>query len=105
MHLKSLTLSVVTSCFAFTVSAADFILPPGSSVADRSSPQLAAEWWQWAMSAPDEENPVTDTTGSNCATGQRGPVWFLAGGFGSSKVHRVCSIPAGKVLFFPVINM
>jgi hypothetical protein len=57
------------------------------------------------MSAPDEENPVSDLTGSHCAIGQRGPVWFLAGGFGSSKVHRVCSIPAGKALFFPVINM
>ena len=57
------------------------------------------------MLAPDEENPVNDLTGSNCAVGQRGAVWFLAGGFGSTKVRRVCTVPAGRALFFPVINM
>jgi len=57
------------------------------------------------MSASDEENPVSDLTGSNCSVGQRGTVWFLAGGFGSTKVRRVCTIPAGRTLFFPVINM
>jgi hypothetical protein len=40
----------------------------------------------------------------NCAVGQSGNVWFLAGGFGSSKIKRICSIPAGKYVFFPVVN-
>jgi len=50
-------------------------------------------------------NPVTDTTGQFCATGQKGAVWFLAGTFGvPSSVSRTCTVPAGQALFFPVIG-
>lgn len=69
------------------------------------SAQLAAQWWQWAMSFPRDRSPVADPTGDRCGLGQRGDVWFLAGGFGSSKISRTCKVPAGKTLFFPVINM
>ena len=57
------------------------------------------------MSSPDEINPVRDRDGAHCDTGQQGKVWFLAGGFGSSLIRRSCTIPAGKYIFFPVINM
>ncbi len=38
--------------------------------------------------------------------GQRGSVWFLAGFFlGSPEpIKRICSVPEGTTLFFPVIN-
>lgn len=62
-------------------------------------------WWQWAVSMPNEQSPVRDQTGSFCAVNQIGPVWFLAGGYGSSKITRKCSVPANKYIFFPVINM
>lgn len=104
MTLRTLALCIGIAA-PLTSYATDAVLPPGSSIAGRSPSQLAAQWWQWAMSAPDDENPVNDSTGAHCAVGQRGPVWFLAGGFGSSKVHRVCTIPPGRALFFPVINM
>lgn len=71
----------------------------------RSATDLSSDWWKWAMSSPDEINPVRDLSGIHCDTGQRGNVWFLAGGFGSSKIRRTCEIPAGKHIFFPVINM
>lgn len=89
----------------FVVSAADTLLPPGSGWEGRSGPQLAAEWWQWASAEPDETNPVQDLSGAQCAVGQRGTLWFLAGGFGSSLIQRTCTVPAGKALFFPIINM
>lgn len=76
-----------------------------SQMASPGTPQLSVEWWQWAMSAPEAESPVSDLTGVKCSAGQRGDTWFLAGGFGSSKIHRTCSVPAGKKLFFPLINM
>jgi len=57
------------------------------------------------MAEPRENNPVADQTGKLCATRQQGNVWFLAGGFGSSKISRRCEIPAGKSIFFPVVNM
>jgi hypothetical protein len=67
--------------------------------------ELTAQWWQWALSIPAAVNPLADTTGEFCMVGQRGPIWFLAGFFGSSvPVQRTCSVPEGVPLFFPVIN-
>jgi hypothetical protein len=79
--------------------------PPGAGLDGRSARDLAADWWQWALSAPEATHPIRDTNGVHCGVGQGGNVWFLAGGFGSSKVRRVCTVPAGKTLFFPLVNM
>jgi hypothetical protein len=50
-------------------------------------------------------NPLTDTTGEHCAQRQVDEVWFLAGSFFSTApVVRACEVPAGKSLFFPLIN-
>jgi hypothetical protein len=78
---------------------------PGFKLGGQTAAELSADWWKWAMSSPAEINPVRDETGAQCGTGQKGKVWFLAGGFGSSKIKRSCTIPAGKYIFFPVINM
>ena len=32
------------------------------------SPVLTAQWWQWIMSIPVDENPTTDTTGEDSGT-------------------------------------
>src|SRR5262245_41921887 len=64
----------------------------------------AAEWWQWALGIPAAVNPLTDTTGEDCAQRQVDTVWFLAGSPSSDPVVRNCEIPAGKSLFFPLIN-
>jgi hypothetical protein len=66
--------------------------------------ELAAQWWQWALSIPTEVNPLEDTTGANCMVGQSDPVWFLAGFFNGSAATRSCSVPEGAALFLPVIN-
>jgi hypothetical protein len=65
--------------------------------------ELSARWWQWALSIPANINPELDTTGANCGQGQFDDVWFLAGNFGGTAV-RSCTIPAGKPIFFPLIN-
>jgi hypothetical protein len=65
--------------------------------------QWAAKWWQWLFSIPEENNPAGDEIGKNCAEGQKGPVWFLAGTFGG-KLERSCTIPQGKAIFFLVIG-
>jgi hypothetical protein len=64
----------------------------------------AVEWIQWAWGIPTAVNPVLDTTGANCAQRQVDKVWFLAGSFSPDPVVRTCEIPAGKSLFFPLIN-
>ncbi|MEZ5541212.1 MAG: hypothetical protein R3F42_04120 [Pseudomonadota bacterium] len=71
----------------------------------KSLADYANAWWQWTVSMPDSESPVKDRTGARCGVNQAGPVWFLAGGYGSSKIRRSCTIPAGVHVFFPVINM
>jgi hypothetical protein len=67
---------------------------------------LSAEWWQWALSVPADQNPLLDSTGADCMIGQRGTTWFLGGTFYplASPVTRACSIPEGITLFFPVAN-
>lgn len=80
------------------------------SAASKSAPSaggryrtLAAKWWVWAI---DEEfGPIIESGSVDCAAGQQGKTWFLAGSFFNiGPVSRECSIPAGTKLFFPVVN-
>jgi len=81
------------------------VMPLEMAFADSESfKKLSSEWWQWALSIPTSENPQLDTTGGKCVVGQRGSVWFLAGVSGGGTATRTCSVPADKVLYFPVIN-
>lgn len=65
--------------------------------------EWTARWWQWGYSIPKNINPAYDNTGKNCAQGQSGSVWFLAGTYGHP-VERVCTVPAGKAILFPILN-
>jgi hypothetical protein len=80
-------------------------LPSGFELNGLSAAELSAEWWKWAASSPADADPILDASGINCAIGQSGNVWFLAGGYGSSKISRTCTIPYGKYIFFPAVNM
>lgn len=105
MHHR-LLFAIVTALLLPTYSfATEAVGTFDSHTVGPGTPQLSAEWWQWAMSASDAENPLSDPTGTNCSVGQLGDTWFLAGGFGSSKIRRTCTVPAAKRLFFPLINM
>jgi hypothetical protein len=56
--------------------------------------------------SPCNINPVFDTTGANCGLEQRAsPIFFLAGAATTDAVTRTCTVPAGKAIFFPVINV
>lgn len=92
--------AIVAACTAGRMAGHDSAyIQAGGTPAD-----LSAAWWRWAMAAPPETNPVGDATGEHCAVGQQGSVWFLAGGFGSSRISRRCVIPAEKYVFFPIIT-
>ena len=66
--------------------------------------KLAISWWKWAYSFGND-SPLWDATGSLCASGQNGPVWFLAGSFKSGlEVERDCTVPQDKTIFFPILN-
>jgi len=80
-------------------------IPQTERVAGLSQSQYVVRWWQWANNAPDGDKPYQDPTGSQCALNQSGDVWFLAGTDGTDDARRRCTMPAGKYIFLPVINM
>ncbi len=96
-----LGLSVVT---ALTERAQADIVPPGATIAGRTQLSWAEAWWQWALSIPAPNNPLLDQSGANAGVNNQGPVFFVAGVFGSGTVMRTFDAPSGKTLFFPVVN-
>jgi hypothetical protein len=93
-------MKIVTSAFALALTVVANITlaqyPPAS--------HLATSWWQWVFETPASENPLTDTTGQFAAVNQSDRVWFLAGNPGGTTVRTV-TVPAGKALFFPIVNV
>ncbi|XOF33917.1 MAG: hypothetical protein ACL93V_01045 [Candidatus Electrothrix sp. YB6] len=65
--------------------------------------EWSAEWWQWRES--QDPNPLMEEGVVDCSKGQRGPVWFLAGTGGGGPIERECTVPKGKHLFFPLVNL
>ncbi|HEC19367.1 MAG TPA: hypothetical protein ENI97_08485 [Gammaproteobacteria bacterium] len=86
-------------------SDSSMVLDRNELVAGLTQGDYVNMWWQWAVSMPASESPVRDRMGDKCGVNQVGPVWFLAGGYGSSHIKRSCTLPSDKYIFFPVINM
>jgi hypothetical protein len=80
--------------------------PPGSNPHGLSYGEWSAEWWKWLDGIPKDRNPAADKTGAFCSVNQNttGPVWFLAGTWGS-KEERSCAIPDGKSILISPIEM
>jgi hypothetical protein len=119
-RVLSVALFVVTASLAVTLSVSTMTAFPSAHLAfaqvvnnktysidskpyGTSYGDWGAKWWQWAASIPTNKSPLKDNTGANCAQGQGGTVWFLAGTFGGG-AERTCTIPAGKSIFFPIFN-
>ncbi|GAA1614568.1 hypothetical protein GCM10009789_80870 [Kribbella sancticallisti] len=99
----ALALSIVAGCAAGEdPSAKTNPASPSVDAVDVSSAEFQAKWWTWAA-APEDVNPVMDSTGEHCAQGQPGDVWLVAGSFGGA-VERQCSVPAGLPIAGPVVN-
>jgi hypothetical protein len=77
---------------------------PDVAVEGLSQEDWSRAWWQWAGSFSRQDSPVADRTGELCGQKQKGPVWFLAGTYGTQRTIRTCHVPRGKHLFFPLIN-
>ena len=65
-------------------------------------------WWRWFLSTPKSVNPVIDWSGKlACVNQPSNDVWFLAGKVVSEDKKlpsRLCRIPTGRSILFPVIN-
>ncbi len=83
------------------LAGACLFLAAPSTLAASGIGELSADWYQW------QETYYPDFSfGEDCSLGQRGSVWFLGGTGGGDPVVRECydPVPAGKQLFFPLVN-
>ena len=89
------------------------VIPPHASAFGKSYSEWSAEWWKWQLKLPAIDHPAFSTDGANCDAGQSGKVWFLTGAFTTEVpenefntiVRESCSVPTGKAIFFPIINV
>jgi hypothetical protein len=97
------------------VAIATVVLATTASAATDDG-ELTARWWTWVYAHPaidvggTNTFPILHSTGKYAAVGQEnglGPAnkyFFLAGPFDTT-ANRAVTVPKGKALFFPVINI
>lgn len=86
------------------------VFPRDAVVYGKTYGEWSSAWYQWVSTQPASKNPLFDT--ADCSAGQSGPVWFLGGRYCSTldpscpdkPATRECTVPAGKALYFPVVN-
>lgn len=79
-------------------------LPTNSNAYGAGYAESTAGWLEWLLSIPNATSPLFDTDGSDAAVGQSGKVWFLVGNGSGGDTERTVTVPAGKALFFPIVN-
>jgi len=112
---NAILMGMVALGISGTASADGFLSPPSVFTRDavaygRTLADWSSAWYQWVSSMPAAANPLFDK--ADCAAGQSGPVFFLGGRFCSTldpdcpsrPAERSCTVPAGKALYFPVLN-
>ena len=102
--MKRSMLAMLFWVLAGSAAAQDSLMPADAKIEGMTQGELSVRWWQWAGSFRYADSPVADRTGEKCGAGQDGPIWFLAGTYGSSVTKRTCRVPSEKYLFFPIIN-
>jgi hypothetical protein len=81
------------------------VYAPHAKVRGATLGQWAAEWWKWAFSMPVDNSALFDPTGAKGYLGDRGKVFFIGGVVSDSgTAERTVTVPAGKPIFFPVLN-
>lgn len=105
--------------FSFAVEVTDHLVvtpsvaPPTATVYGRSYADWSAAWWEWLYKLPVNQNPMFLDGNLDLSLRQPdGPVWFLGGMMVISTepnafvgvAHRTGTVPAGKALFFPILN-
>jgi hypothetical protein len=82
------------------------IFPLDSKPYGLSYAEHAQNFWKWILSIPASDTPIDDITGEKCTVGQsntNSSVFYLVEGEG--KVERRCTVPAGKGLLIPIMDV
>ena len=80
-----------------------YLFPPTARPYGKTYGYWAAAWWKWDFTSDCASNPILDPDGSFQNQNQSGNVYFLAGSIGGTATRNV-TIPAGKGIFFPLVN-
>jgi hypothetical protein len=84
------------------------LLDPSTKHYGKTYDDLAAAWVTYvtSYSPPDCLDPIADTTGKNCGLYQdpTSDVFLLVGSYGGPIDRTECTVPAGKALFFPLVD-
>lgn len=87
-------------------SSSSNIFPPDSKPYGLTYDEHAQNFWKWLLSIPASDSPMDDTKGDKCTVGQtdtNSSVFYL--GPGEGKIERTCTVPAGKGLLVPVMEV
>lgn len=79
------------------------VLPPNSRVQGLTYEEWSAEWWQYVLSIPENENPLTGGTGTNCVYQRIGNVGLVAAD-PLSESTITCEVPTGMILFLDILS-
>jgi len=79
------------------------VAPPQSMPYGKSYSEWSMAWWVYAITTPLDVLPFG--YGTDASYGQSGPVFFLGGTFTGANLDREITIPPGKALFFPVMDV
>ncbi len=79
------------------------VLPPNSRVQGLTYGEWSAEWWQYVLSIPENENPLTGGTGTNCVYQRIGNVGLVAADPLSASTIP-CEVRTGMILFLDILS-
>jgi hypothetical protein len=91
-------------CAPLVVGCGDVLLPADADLGGERLTARSADLVRWINEHPVTGHPVLDETGADCANGQDGEVFYLAGTFGGDPISRTCTLPAGQPLLIPIVN-
>jgi hypothetical protein len=110
VHLGSIPLLLILVVYSTlapaSASSSLSIFPPDSEPYGLTYDEHAQNFWKWMLSIPANESPMDDTKGDKCTVGQsnsNSSIFYLSAGEG--KMERTCTIPAGKGLLLPVMQV
>jgi hypothetical protein len=79
------------------------VLPPSSVVHGFTYGQWLAQWWQYALTLPATENPLSGATGEKCVYKRVGNVGLVLAN-STLGMPIQCKVPAGMMLYLEVLG-
>jgi hypothetical protein len=100
----SLVLLLATTSMAGAKGGANLrILPPKARVQGLTYGEWMARWWEYTLTIPASQNPLTGGSGANCVFQQVGKVGLVVAN-STLGVPINCEVPAGTLLYMEVLG-